>query len=138
MRIVSLRPPGIWSEKTYSKIDWARKINPGYEWSPFWEYGSFIDIEDFTDLISILLQSDFKEEHKIYNACSDDITTSGKTSVELCTLIQPDIKWKNISPFKNDPFKSILCNDKIKKDFNWKPERSWRNYRGDIDIHKKV
>ena len=128
LSIITLRPPGIWNEEVYQNILQLRKQNPEYEWKPFWEYGAFIDIRDLVSLLLKICKTDFPIGNRIYNVCSDDITSSGKTSIELSRMVHPIVHWKDHSGHIEKPYKTILCNDKVKKDFKWKPIFSWERF----------
>lgn len=54
-----LRPPGIWTEDTYHDIEALRADRPPYEWSPFWEYGAFLDARDLATAIEQSLLVDY-------------------------------------------------------------------------------
>ena len=128
LSIITLRPPGIWDKEVYQNIIQLRQQNPEYEWKPYWEYGAFIDIRDLVSLILRICIVDSPTGHNIYNVCSDDINSSEKTSFELSKMIHPKVPWKNQSGYKENPYKTILCNDKIKKDYDWKPVFSWKSF----------
>ena len=48
MRVVALRPPGVWTQDTYGMIALERAKRREFEWDPFWEYGAFIDVRDLS------------------------------------------------------------------------------------------
>lgn len=124
---ICLRPPGVWNQQIYSDIIEARKKRPEYEWDPFWEYGAFIDVKDLTNLVVKCLESDFTG-YDCYLVSSDDITTSGKTSIELARKIYPEVKWKSQVEFKKSPYKSLLDCHRVKEKFGWKPEYTWKKF----------
>jgi UDP-glucose 4-epimerase len=123
-----IRPPGVWDENTYIKIQSARKEKPEYEWNPYWEYGAFIDIRDLAKAIRMALESKVSGFHKNLIA-SDDITTSGITSLELVHKLLPKVKWKGGKEYQEKPYKSLVITDGIKQLLNWAPEYSWVRYK---------
>jgi UDP-glucose 4-epimerase len=123
-----IRPPGVWDENTYIKIQSARKARPKYEWDPYWEYGAFIDVRDLARAIRMALEPKISGFHK-YLIASDDITTSGMTSLELVQKLLPKVEWKGGKEYKEKPYKSLIITEGIKQLLNWGPEYSWARYK---------
>jgi nucleoside-diphosphate-sugar epimerase len=124
--ILCIRAPGVWSEDTYKVIKDKRIEDPKYEWFPYWEYGAFVDVRDLSNAILQACKIEWDGYHCVLIS-SDDITTSGKTSVELVKYVFPDIEWRGDNSYSSEPYKSIINNSKIKKLLDWSPEYSWRN-----------
>ena len=128
--ILCLRPPGVWDESTYESIMAARQERPDYEWDPYWEYGAFIDIRDLAEAVLAAVQQD-GNGFQCYLVASDDITTSGLSSLELVHKLHPDVPWKGGEAYNLDPFKSLVNTDKAKIALNWSPKYSWRKYQNE-------
>jgi nucleoside-diphosphate-sugar epimerase len=126
--VVCFRPPGVWDEATYLKITNARKKRPEYEWDPYWEYGAFLDVRDLAETILLALQKDIKGFHTLLLA-SDDITTSGMTSLELVKKLCPGVPWKGGPEYQAAPFSSLVKTGKAKELLNWSPRYSWGEFR---------
>lgn len=124
---ICLRPPGVWNEQTYFDIMEARKIRPEYEWDPYWEYGAFIDVRDLADIVINCLKTDFVG-YDCYLVSSDDITTSGNTSLELTQKIHPQVKWKKEQGIENNLYGSLLDCHRVKETFKWKPQFAWKKF----------
>jgi len=135
MQIVTLRPPGVWDVQTYDLIKNKRIEKPEYEWDPFWQYGAFIDVRDLAGLCSLILKDNRKSEYRVYNVCSNDITSSGKTSLELADMLYPNVKWSNITEFETTPYKTILSNESVKRYYNWEPSYSWKKYINKVKVN---
>lgn len=121
------RPPGVWDTSTYRRIAAARKERPEYEWDPYWEYGAFLDIRDFTSGITMALEKDFSGFHCLLVA-SDDITTSGMTSLQLIKKIHPNVSWRGGIEYESKPYKSLIRTDNAKCLLGWFPKYSWEEY----------
>jgi UDP-glucose 4-epimerase len=132
--IICIRAPGVWDESTYNLITDKRKSNPGYECSPYWEYGAFIDVRDLAEAILLASIKDISGFHCLLIS-SDDITTSGMTSKELVDKIHPNTIWKGNNKYIIDPYKSIIDCSKIKKLLNWSPKYSWKSYQNKLLIN---
>lgn len=124
---ICLRPPGVWTQQAYFDIIEARKKRPEYEWAPYWEYGAFIDLRDLVDLITKCLDINFKG-YDCFLISSDDITTSGSTSLELSQKIHPHVKWKDKTKFDKNPYRSLLDCHRVKETFGWKPQFTWEKF----------
>ncbi len=123
--IIILRPPGVWNKETYSEIKTYRQIRPEYEWDPYWEYGAFIDVRDLSKAIVLSLDGEIKGFHK-HLIASDDITTSGMTSMELVHKLMPQVEWRGNDEYVKEPYKSLLNTNAIKKLLKWSPKYSWK------------
>lgn len=125
---ICFRPPGVWDESTYRRITAARKERPEFEWEPYWEYGAFLDVRDFTSVIIMALQKDISGFHSLLLA-SDDITTSGMTSLQLVKKIHPNVPWRGGIEYESKPYNSLLRTENIKRLLGWSPEYSWEKYQ---------
>ncbi|RPI13881.1 MAG: NAD(P)-dependent oxidoreductase [Ignavibacteriae bacterium] len=125
--VICLRPPGVWDDSTYRIITIARKERPEYEWEPYWEYGAFLDVRDLADVILASIEN-IKNGYHCLLVASDDITTSGLSSLELVHKIHPCVKWKGDKEYELNPFKSLVNTDKAKSILQWSPKYSWRRF----------
>jgi nucleoside-diphosphate-sugar epimerase len=125
--IICLRPPGVWDESTYHQIIAARKKQPEYEWDPYWEYGAFIDIRHLADAILASVEN-IKNSYHCLLLASNDITTSGMSSLELVHKLHPGVKWNGDKEYDLDPFKSLVNTNKAKRILEWSPKYSWRRF----------
>lgn len=127
--ILCLRAPGIWSEQTYKDILSNRQERPSYEWSPYWEYGAFIDVRDLVSAIVLAIKTKFSGFF-CHLISSDDVTSSGKTSKELVDFLHPGIKWMGDDSFSTNPYRTLLDTQPLKHLLDWNPEYSWKKYIG--------
>jgi nucleoside-diphosphate-sugar epimerase len=125
--IICLRPPGVWSESTYHQIISARQERPEYEWDPYWEYGAFIDVRDLAEAIFASRQNNLIGFH-CFLVASNDITTSGMSSLELVQKLHPNVKWNGGNEYDLNPFKSLVNTDNAKSKLNWSPIYSWMKF----------
>ena len=125
--VICLRPPGVWYESTYHEIENRRKIQPEYEWKPYWEYGAFIDIRDLADAILSSVKNTINSYCCLLLA-SDDITTSGFSSIDLVRKLHPGVKWNGGDEYVIEPFRSLINTDKAKSILNWSPKYSWKRF----------
>jgi len=124
---ICLRPPGVWTPDTYLEIQAARKDRPEYEWSPYWEYGAFIDIRDLSSACTCALTCPF-EGFGCFMVAASDVTTSGKNSKELVKAICPDVKWRGGSEYQSNPFLSLIVTDNARRTLRWEPKHTWQSF----------
>lgn len=125
--VICLRPPGVWEEATYRQIQAAREERPSFEWDPYWEYGAFIDVRDLAEAVLAAIQAPIHEYHCLLVA-SDDITTSGRSSLALVHQLHPGIPWHGGTEYDLDPFKSLLDTRPAQRLLHWSPRYSWRKF----------
>lgn len=125
--VICFRPPGVWDESTYHRIIATRKERPEYEWNPYWEYGAFLDIRDLTSAIILALQKEVSGFHSLLLA-SDDITTSGMTSLQLVKKIHPHVPWKGGTEYESKPYQSLVKAENAKRLLGWSPIYSWERF----------
>lgn len=130
--ILCIRAPAVWDKSTYEKITTNRKNNPEYEWSPYWEYGAFIDIRDLSEAIFFSCIKDISGYHCLLIS-SNDITTSGMTSVELVNKLHPSVKWNGGNEYITDPYKSLINCTQLKKLLCWSPQYNWKDYQKNLN-----
>ena len=129
LSILSLRPPGVWAEGTYDWIQDRRAERPSFEWSPFWEYGAFIDLRDLTSACEKALACPI-EGYRCLHVTSSDVTTSGRTSPELAAFVLPDVEWRGGQEYERDPYRSLIDIEPIQVLLDWKPRHTWRRFIG--------
>jgi UDP-glucose 4-epimerase len=125
---IALRPPGVWTEATYTRIQANRAEQPEYEWQPFWEYGAFIDLRDLTRACVRGLTADLEGFHCI-GVAAGDISTSGPTSREWAARLHPQVEWRGGLQYQADPYRTLLDIEGARKLLDWEPEHSWRTFQ---------
>ncbi len=121
-----LRPPGVWSARTYGRIEALREERASYEWDPFWEYGAFIDVRDLSCACIAALTCRL-DGHATLLVAAPDITTSGRTSRELTDFRHPGIDWRGGDEYDADPCRTLLDIEPAKRVLSWAPTHAWRS-----------
>jgi len=124
---VSLRPPGIWLQRTYATIQAKRAERPSFEWDPFWEYGAFIDVHDMARACLAALTCPL-DGHAALLVSAPDITTSGPTSREWAQRLHPEVEWRGGPEYAADPYRTLLDIEPAKRILNWEPRCAWEDY----------
>jgi nucleoside-diphosphate-sugar epimerase len=126
LETVVLRPPGVWSTTTYDEIKALRRERPSYEWSPFWEYGAFIDVRDLATAVVRALVAGYPGA-KPFGVAADDTNSSGPTSQEWAERLHPDVERRDGERFAGNPHRTLLDNARAKAALGWSPTQTWRS-----------
>jgi UDP-glucose 4-epimerase len=122
---VCLRPPGIFDESTYMYITTARAANPEFEWSPFWEYGAFIDVRDLADAVYCALAAGLTGHHRLL-VCASDISSAHHDSVTLARRLTPEVPFRNPGLYVTEPFAALVDSTPARNLLDWHPRHRWR------------
>lgn len=125
---ICLRPPGVFDADTYAFITQARADDPEFEWSPFWEYGAFIDVRDLASAVCASLTADVVGHHRVL-VCADDISSSRDDSWTLARAITPDVPIRDTQRYEANPYASLLDTTNARHLLGWKPVHTWRRQR---------
>jgi nucleoside-diphosphate-sugar epimerase len=127
---ICLRPPAVFNAVIRERIETARKDDPESEWTPYWEYGAFLDVRDAASAgICALTCPD--PGHVTLLLCADDISSAERTSSELVRALHPDVPWRGGDEYTIDPFRALLDTRRARQILGWKPRVSWREKRDD-------
>ncbi|CAA9229140.1 MAG: UDP-glucose 4-epimerase [uncultured Acidimicrobiales bacterium] len=121
---VVLRPPGVFTETTYGEIKAMREARPSYEWSPFWEYGAFLDVRDLAAAIERALLVDYPGA-KPFGLAADHSNSSGPTSRQWVQELHPDVEWRGDDRYETAPFTTLLDNRRTRTALQWAPAHAW-------------
>ena len=123
--VVCLRPPGVWSHDTYLAVQQGRALDPEFEWSPYWEYGAFIDVRDLARASLAALHARVEGVAMLLVA-SSDISSGGASSRELAKQLHPDVEWRGGSIFEDEPFRGLVDVEPARQVLGWEPRYTWR------------
>ena len=123
--VVCLRPPGVWTEATYGRIDDLRAERESFEWDPFWEYGAFIDVRDLSSACIRALICECSGFECVL-VSSADITTSGRMSRTLAEFVMPKVEWRGGAEYVAEPHRALIDIQNAKRVLGWVPEHSWK------------
>lgn len=125
MTRICLRLPGVFTDETYEFIRKARRENPAFEVSPFWQFGAFLDVRDAASAALCALTCECSG-HITLNLCADDISSASQSSRALARLVFPEVEWRGGAEYEAQPFKALLGNRRAKKFLGWQPRYQWR------------
>ena len=125
--VVCLRPPGVWSPDTYLAIQERRAADPEFEWSPYWEYGAFIDVRDLARASLAALHAPV-EGVAVLLVASSDISSGGASSRQLAERLHPDVEWRGGSIFQDEPYRGLVDLERARRILGWEPRYTWRAF----------
>jgi nucleoside-diphosphate-sugar epimerase len=126
---VVLRPPGVFDGDTYTFITEARQRDREFEWSPFWEYGAFIDVHDLAGAIAAAVAADIRGHHCVL-VCADDISSAEHDSMTLAQRITPAVPVNDPARYIADPYAALLDCTPAHRLLDWWPQHRWRAVSG--------
>ncbi|MDT3440638.1 MULTISPECIES: NAD(P)-dependent oxidoreductase [unclassified Pseudofrankia] len=122
---VCLRPPGVFTEEIYAGIRRARRDHPDFEWSPYWEYGAFLDVRDLASAVERALTAPLAGHHRLL-LCAADISSSNDHARTLAERLLPDVEWRGGPEYETDPFRALVDASGARALLGWAPRHRWR------------
>ena len=93
---VCFRPPAVCGETRRAALAAARAADPAAEWTPYWEYGAWIDVRDVASAVYAALRRS-ELMHLTALIVADDVT-SPIPPRELARRLMPDVPWRGPEP----------------------------------------
>jgi nucleoside-diphosphate-sugar epimerase len=122
---ICLRPPAVFGPETYKFILDYRQSYAGAEWTPYWEYGAFLDVRDAA-IATLCALTCPDPGHVTLLLCADDISSSALGSRDLTQKILPHIEWRGGTEYETEPFKALINTSYAKEVLGWQPQHRWR------------
>jgi nucleoside-diphosphate-sugar epimerase len=122
---VCLRPPAVLAADTYEAIRAMRRESPEAEWSPYWEYGAFIDAHDLAEAIAAALVAPLTGHHRLL-VCAADISSAELDGRTLARQLLPDVPWRGGPEYDAEPFRALIDTSAAQALLGWSPRRRWR------------
>jgi len=120
---ICLRPPAVMGPARLARFIAARTADPAAEWTPFWEYGAFLDVRDVAGAVFAALRC-ADPGHVTALICGDDVTSPVPIR-ELAAKLLPDVPWRGPEP--TDPWQSLVRCNRARELLGWAPKYRWRN-----------
>ena len=120
---VSLRPAWVWDPGQYARIEAQWRADPSSEWTPFWEYGGFVDVRDVATAVSLALGVPLAGHHRLV-LCAADIAAS-RPSLELAARLAPDVPVTDPGRYRADPWRALVDCSAAAAVLGWRPRYRW-------------
>lgn len=119
---IVFRPPAVIGPERHAVFQTRRDADPAAEWTPFWEYGAWIDARDLaTAVLAALTVPSIR--HFTGLVCADD-TTSPVPVRELARRLLPEVPWRGPEP--EDPTQVLVRCDRARQVLGWAPRHRWQ------------
>lgn len=131
MATIAIRPVAVWQESTYERIWNARATDPSYEWSPFWEYGAFVDVRDVATAVAAALTLPPGSHHRV-TLCASDISAS-KPALEMVEQLLPSIgvRGDRRHLYQDDAWRALFDISATTEVLGWRPVHTWAAFRAE-------
>jgi nucleoside-diphosphate-sugar epimerase len=119
---VCFRPPAVYGPARRAKFEAACAVDSAAEWTPFWEYGAWIDVRDVAGAVLAALRcADLT--HLTALIIADD-ATSPITPRELAKKLLPNVPSRG--PELADVWAPLVRSDRAREVLGWRPQYRWR------------
>jgi nucleoside-diphosphate-sugar epimerase len=120
---VCFRPPAVLGPARHALFAAARAASPDAEWTPFWEYGAYIDTRDVAfAVLAALRRPDLG--HLTALICAED-SSSPVPPRDLARRLLPDVPWRGPEP--TDPMQALVRCDRARTALGWTPRYRWQD-----------
>jgi nucleoside-diphosphate-sugar epimerase len=119
---VCFRPPAVCGKVRRAKFAAARAADPAVEWTPYWEYGAWIDVRDVAGAVLVALRCP-ELRHLTALIIADDVT-SPIPPRELAKRLLPDVPWRGPEPVNE--WATLVRSDRAREVLGWRPRYRWR------------
>jgi nucleoside-diphosphate-sugar epimerase len=116
------RPPAVCGPARRAEFVAARAADPAAEWTPFWEYGAWIDVRDVATAVSAALGRP-EPTHLTALIIADDVT-SPIPPRELAKRLLPEVPWRGPEP--TNEWATLVRSDRAREALGWRPKYRWR------------
>jgi UDP-glucose 4-epimerase len=120
---VCLRPFAVWDDEDYRRVEERRAADPKSEWTPFWEYGAFVDIRDVAEACLLALSVPDPGHARVVLSAPDISATA--PSRELAARLLPDVPWRGGPEYEADPWRALVDSRETERVLGWRPRRRW-------------
>jgi UDP-glucose 4-epimerase len=119
---VCFRPPAVYGPARRAKFEAACAADPAAEWTPFWEYGAWIDARDVAGAVLAALRC-ADMTHLTAMIIADD-ATSPIPPRELAKKLLPTVPWRGPEP--TNEWTPLVRSDRAREVLGWRPQCRWR------------
>lgn len=123
--VIALRPPGIFTPEIYQFIKENRAREENFEWTPYWEYGAWIDVRDVCSAVELSLSAPVSGYHELLIS-APDVSSAQLNTRQLREKLLPHVEWHHSSAYDAEPFRSLIDNARALQVLGWRPRFSWR------------
>ena len=121
---VCIRPPAVLSDERIASMRRAHAEQPESAWTPFWEYGCYIHVEDLARAtVCALTCPDLG--HEVLLVVAEDISSRAMSSKEWAEHVVPHVPWRGGAEYDVDPYRALVDGVRAQRMLGWKPQYRW-------------
>jgi UDP-glucose 4-epimerase len=120
---VCLRPVAVWLPGSYRRAEQRWQADPASEWTPYWEFGAFVDARDVASAVESALTAQI-HGHVCALLCADDIAATAP-SLEMASRITADVPVREPGRFRAEPYRALVDNSTARTVLGWQPRYRW-------------
>jgi len=120
---ICLRPVAVWQPEAYQRAGMRWQADPASEWTPYWEFGAFVDARDVAAAVECALVAQI-DGHVRAVLCADDIAASAP-SLEMASRLMPEVPVRQADRYRADPRCALVDCSTAKSVLGWQPRYRW-------------
>jgi nucleoside-diphosphate-sugar epimerase len=120
---VSLRPVWVWEPCMYERLAERWRADPGAEWTPFWEFGAFVDVRDVAAAVQQALTVPLAGHHRAL-LCAADIAAT-QPSLASAARLAGGVPVRDHLPYHREPWSALVDCSAAKRLLGWQPRYAW-------------
>jgi UDP-glucose 4-epimerase len=124
---VSLRPVWVWDPSMYQRIEAQWRADPRSEWTPFWDYGTFVDVRDVATAVRQALTVPLAGHHRLL-LCAADIAAT-EPSLDIAARLTPTVPVNDPASFQHEPWRALMDCSTAARVLGWQPHYGWSKSR---------
>jgi len=125
---VSLRPVWVLDPGQYEQIQARWRSYPAAEWTPFWEFGGFVDVRDVATAVELAVTVPLTGHHRAL-LCAADIAAS-RPGLELAAQLAPAVPVRDAASYQQDPWRALVDCSAAQDLLGWRPRYRWSGQTG--------
>jgi UDP-glucose 4-epimerase len=120
---ISLRPVHVWQPEFYQRAEMRWQGDPPSEWTPYWEFGAFVDVRDVAAAVDCALTAPI-DGHVRAVLCAEDIAASAP-SLEMARRLIPEVPVRQPGRYRADPQRALVDCSTARTQLGWRPRYRW-------------
>jgi UDP-glucose 4-epimerase len=120
---ISLRPVHVWLPEFYERAELRWQADPVSEWTPFWEFGAFVDARDVAAAVECALTARIDGYVRAV-LCAEDIAASAP-SLDMVSRLTPGVPVRQPGRYRADPHRALVDCSAARTLLGWQPRYRW-------------
>jgi nucleoside-diphosphate-sugar epimerase len=120
---VVMRPVWVWKPEMYQRIEASWRADPRAEWTPFWEYGAFVDVRDVASAVGAALSAALDGHYRM-TLCAADVAAT-EPALDMAARLAPAGPVTDTAPFREAPWRALFDCSEAARVLGWRPEYTW-------------